>query len=125
MTPSLALWVAVAGGLGSLARYAVMVGLGPASARWPVSTVTVNLAGAAAIGLVVAVLASRGADSRWRIVIATGFLGGFTTFSALALDTVALIERRAWAAIAAYLVVTIAGGVAACAGGLWLGRQLA
>ena len=124
MTPGLAVAVAVAGGLGSLARYAVAVGLGPASTRWPWSTLAVNLIGALLIGLVVAVLASRGADNRWRVVIATGFLGGFTTFSALALDTVTLLERRAWAAVAAYLLVTIVVGVAACAGGLWLGRQL-
>jgi fluoride exporter len=57
-------------------------------------------------------------------VIATGFLGGFTTFSTLALDTVELLERRAWSLAVAYVAITIAAGVGACAAGLWLGQSL-
>lgn len=120
MSPGLALAVALAGGLGSLARWATSLAVGPT--RWPYATVTVNLVGALAIGLVAALCATR--DPRWRIVLATGFLGGFTTFSALALDAVTLIERRAWGGAALYLALTVVGGLAACAGGLWLGRQI-
>lgn len=121
MSWGLALAVAGAGGLGSLARYAVGLGLSSSSARWPWATLTVNLVGALAIGLVFALCAR---DARLRLVLATGFLGGFTTFSALALELNTLLERRAYGPAALYLVVTVAGGVAACAAGLTLGRQL-
>lgn len=124
MTAGVALGVAVAGGLGSLARYAIAVVLPPSPGRWPAATLTVNLAGAFLIGLVIALFAARAPDSRWRVVAATGFLGGFTTFSALALDAVALLERRAWFLAAAYLAVTLVGGLAACAAGLWLGGRV-
>ena len=116
--------MAVAGGLGSLARYAVGGALAPASTRWPWGTLVVNVVGAALIGLVVAVCAARPDGGRERVVLATGFLGGFTTFSSLALETVELLDRRAFATAAAYVVVTLVAGVAACAAGLALGAAL-
>ncbi|MBK9030237.1 MAG: CrcB family protein [Myxococcales bacterium] len=121
ISPGLAVGVAVAGGLGSLGRYAVASALAPVSGRWPWGTLVVNLVGAALIGLVVAVCASRPDGGRERVVLATGFLGGFTTFSSLALETVELIDRRAWFAVTAYVTVTVVCGVAACAAGLALG----
>jgi len=120
VSPGVALGVTVAGGLGSLARYAIATALPTRGARWPWATLTVNVLGALAIGLVVALAAAR-PDDRARTLIATGFLGGFTTFSTLALESVQLVERRAWGTAAAYVGVTLVVGLAACAAGLWLG----
>ncbi|MEZ4401622.1 MAG: CrcB family protein [Kofleriaceae bacterium] len=118
-----ALALALAGALGTLARYGVAMAMGPGG-RLPWPTLVVNVLGAAAIGLVVAVCAARDAG-RLRLVLATGFLGGFTTFSSLALESVQLLERRAWGPAAVYVGVTLVAGVAACAAGLWLGHALA
>ena len=75
MSPGLAVGVACAGALGTLARYGVNLAAPPAPGRWPWATLAVNLIGALLIGVVVAVFEARGADSRWRVVITTGFLG--------------------------------------------------
>jgi CrcB protein len=125
MTAQLALAVTVAGGLGSLARYALAVTLTRPSATWPWATFAVNVVGAAVIGLVVAVCAARADGDRLRVVLATGFLGGFTTFSTLALETVTLVEARAWLAAISYVALTSIIGIAACAAGLALGRAVA
>lgn len=124
MTPQLALGVALAGGLGSLARYAVGAALASPTQRWPWGTLAVNLIGAALIGVVVAICAARPDGARLRVYLATGFLGGFTTFSSLALETVTQLQRRAYGSAVAYVAVTVVAGVAACAAGLWLGEAL-
>jgi CrcB protein len=119
--PSLgtALGVAGAGAVGSVTRWLV----GVWAARWtafPWATLIVNLVGALAIGLVIAALGARGLlDSRWRPVIVTGLLGGFTTFSAFAYETVALADQRRLSTAAVYVAVTMIGGLAAC----WLGLR--
>jgi len=118
-TLATALGVAGAGAVGSVARWLVAVW----TARWPAfpwGTLAVNVVGALAIGVVVAVLGARDLlDSRWRAVIVTGLLGGFTTFSAFAYETVALAERRQLGTAALYVGVTIVAGLAAC----WLGLR--
>jgi CrcB protein len=81
MSPSLAVAIAIAGGLGSLARYAVALSIGGGPGRFPWATLAVNVVGAAALGLVVALAAARPEAARWRAVVGVGFLGGFTTFS--------------------------------------------
>lgn len=124
MSPQLALGVTVAGGLGSLARYAVGAAVSSPTQRWPWATLLVNLVGAALIGAVVAVCAARPDGARLRVYLATGFLGGFTTFSSLALETVTLLQRRAYLSATGYVAATVVVGVAACAAGLWLGEAL-
>src|SRR5688572_11770966 len=89
MSGWVALGVALAGALGSLARWMIGSLLNRGGTPW--GTLAVNLTGAFAIGVVVAMLEARGlGGTRWRVVITTGFFGGFTTFSALALETVVL-----------------------------------
>jgi CrcB protein len=121
-----ALLVAVAGALGSLARYLlsnlVQRAAGP---RFPVGTLTVNVLGSFAIGVVMATFAARQAlDSRTRIAITAGFLGGFTTYSAFAWDAWALVEARAWGRAIGYVAATIIVGIAACVGGVAVTRAI-
>ena len=122
-----ALWIGVAGGLGSVARYLVGVSatrwLG---ARFPYGTLAVNVLGSIAIGLIFALAAGRGdlVDARTRMVITTGFLGGFTTYSAFAYDSLLLLERRSAGAFALYVGLTLAAGLAGCWLGVKLGRTL-
>lgn len=121
-----ALYIALAGALGSLARYGVGAGMQRlVGARFPWGTLLINVAGSFLIGLFMAVFAARGQlDSRARLAITLGFLGGFTTYSSFALETVSLIERRQTAAAALYVGVTLATGALACWAGLRAGAAL-
>lgn len=120
------LLVALGGALGSVCRYLVGLGamrlLGPA---FPWGTLTVNVAGSFAIGLLAELIVARfGASVELRLLLITGFLGGFTTFSAFALDAVTLFERGASLAATSYLLVSIVASIAAAIAGIGLMRSL-
>jgi fluoride exporter len=121
-----ALYIALAGALGSLARYGAGAGLQRlAGTRFPYGTLLVNVVGSFLIGLVMAMFAARGQlDSRARLVITIGLLGGFTTYSSFALETVTLLERRSLGAAAGYVSVTLVTGALACWAGLRAGAAL-
>lgn len=122
MTGITALYVAFAGALGSVARWGLASMWNRGGAPW--GTLAVNVLGSLAIGALVAALDARGlAGSRWRLILATGFLGGFTTFSAFALETVILVERRQLIVALGYVVATVLGGLAACALGYAVVRR--
>lgn len=121
-----ALWVAIAGALGSLSRYAVgLAGQRYLGDRFPYGTLAVNLLGCFAIGIVMVLAEARQMDPRIRVAVVGGFLGGFTTYSAFAYETLALAERRSTAAAALYVTLTVAGCFLACGAGLLLARRLA
>lgn len=103
--------VAVGGVLGALARYGVSLAL-PAG-DWPWATLAVNLAGSLAIGLLIPRLGS----GAWRPFLVTGVLGGFTTFSALAVETTSLVDGGRAPLALAYVAVTVVGGLALAAAG--------
>jgi len=123
-------YVFVGGGLGAACRWLV----GRASARllgssFPWGTLIVNLLGCFLIGLALG-LAERGLGSRrLRPMAVTGFLGGLTTFSAFAYETIDLARHGAFLKAAANLAADCVGGLAfAVAGlvlGLWLGSRAA
>lgn len=114
MTPSLVLGIAAAGALGASCRYLVDVAairrVGP-----PWGTAAINVLGSFGAGLV-AGLAARGLDPQVQLVVATGFLGAFTTFSTWMVQTVGLLEERHVGRAAASLLSLLAGVVAAAAG---------
>lgn len=117
--------VAVAGAAGTLCRYgASVVGVRLCGSRFPWATLVVNVVGAFLIGAVMASFAARGhLDGRLRVALTAGFLGGFTTYSAFAFETVTLAERRDTGLAVAYVAATLVFGLAACAAGVWLGRR--
>ena len=119
------LWVAAFGAVGSSLRYLVGLGTGRwLGLRFPYGTLTVNLLGCFAIGVLMVLLESRGTDPRMRLALITGLLGGFTTYSAFALDTLSLVERRSISAAALYVSLSMIGGLLACAAGVWLARRV-
>lgn len=116
MTPLL---IAVAGGLGAASRLLVD-GLvrHRVTSDFPWATILINVTGSFLLGLLVGL----GAGERWHDVVGTGFLGGYTTFSAASLETAGLLlDRRPLAAAMNGLGVLVAC-VAAASGGVAVGR---
>jgi len=90
---------------------------------FPWGTLTVNLVGGLAMGLLIGLLARFGSGGEgWRLFVGVGILGGFTTFSAFSLETANMIERGAMGLAAGYALISVIGSVAALFAGLWLVR---
>jgi CrcB protein len=120
------LLVAIGGATGSVARYLTGLAmtrlLGPA---FPWGTITVNIVGSFAIGLLTELVARKfAAPMEMRLLLVVGFLGGFTTFSSFSLDTMALAERGAILAAFGYVAASVLLSLGAAFGGLALGRSL-
>lgn len=126
----LLLAVAAGGAIGSAARYLVMAAIGSMGGAagglgFPWATLTVNVAGAFALGALVetfALIYSPGPEMRAFLVV--GILGGFTTFSTFSLDIVTLHERGEFLALAGYVIVSVAASVAALFAGLAMMRTV-
>lgn len=114
--------VAAGGALGALGRWGVAAALPGSADGWPWATLTVNVTGALVIGLLVARLTLAEAPAWARPFAVTGLLGGWTTYSALALDVHALLTGGAAVEALAYLVATTGLGLLACVAGLRVGE---
>jgi len=122
VNPALLALLALAGGLGAVARFLLdTVVRSRVGTAFPAGTALINLTGSLLLGLVVGLADSGALPDALRLVVGTGFLGGYTTFSAASVETEALVvARRPAAAIANGLVVPVAC-VALAAAGLALG----
>jgi CrcB protein len=119
------LWVSLGGAAGAAARYGVAQWAGNRFGwGFPWGTLAVNVTGSLAIGLLMTVLLTRGGDPAWRLLLVTGFLGGYTTFSAFSFETLALVEAQRWEAAALYAVGSVLLSLGACGLGLMLGRMV-
>lgn len=111
--------VALGGAVGAVLRYqsgrAMTAVLGPQTmTAFPWATLTVNVVGSLAMGLLAGWLARHGqASESWRLLLGVGLLGGFTTFSAFSLEMMLLIERGQAATAIAYALVSVLAGLAA------------
>lgn len=96
----------------------------PAQHGWPVGTLAANLTGAFLLGALLEVLGRRGPETpgvqRVRLALGTGVLGGYTTFSSLALETERLLADGAAATALGYAGVTLVAGVLSAAAGVAL-----
>jgi len=117
------LLVAFGGALGSVARYQIgaLILHHTMSWRFPAGTFTVNVLGCLVAGLLVGLGEYYGfLTAEIRLLVFTGFLGGFTTFSAFGVETIALIERGQLAIAAAYVLFSVLCGL----GALWVALKL-
>ncbi len=119
--PSLLL-VAIGGALGAVARAVISTSI---QARWPSTlpwgTLTVNVSGCLALGVLSGALASRpDVAPAWRALGAVGMLGAFTTFSTFEHETLALLERGATGAACANVGISLLAGLVA----VWLGQGI-
>ncbi len=110
--------VLVGGAVGTLARHGVAQAWSDPG-LWPWPTFTVNLLGSLLLGLLVA---RTGPRHPGRLLLGTGVLGGFTTYSAFAVETDQLLREDHLVLAALYPTVTVALGFLAALAGLTLGR---
>jgi fluoride exporter len=123
----LVLLAAFGGAAGSVARYlAVSAGTRMFGTAFPWGTFGVNVAGSFAIGAIMAGITFwLGGSSEWRVLLVTGFLGGFTTFSAFSFELMQLVERQAFVAAALYAGGSVALSLLACFAGFALIKAVA
>ena len=120
--------VFIGGGLGSALRYGVgrmsLAAFGP---NFPASTLIVNIAGCFLLGVLIGWVANRsaGMDQTVSLFLTTGVLGGFTTFSAFALDAVTLSERGDHLAAMGYVLASVVASIVGLLAGLTLLRATA
>jgi CrcB protein len=117
------LLIFLGGGVGSALRHAVnraaLTLLGPG---FPVGTLLVNVIGSAMMGIFASWLAARGEADQVRLFLTVGLLGGFTTFSAFSLDTVALWQRGEQGAALIYITASVGLSIIGLVLGLALAR---
>jgi CrcB protein len=120
--------VALGGTLGTGAREALALSFPAAPGTLPVTILLINVTGSLLLGLLLESLLRRGPDEGprrdLRLFVGTGVLGGFTTYSALAVDTGLLLDGHAGVAIA-YALGSVVAGALAAAGGIVLGGAFA
>ncbi len=113
------LLVGLGGAAGSMLRYTFSVWFKHAS--FPLATFLVNIIGSFIIGLVFAyALRSESFATNWRLFLAVGICGGFTTFSAFSLESLAMLQQQRIGMFFAYVLGSLLLGLAAT----WLGYSL-
>ena len=117
--------IGVAGALGALARYGVEGLVARRAGSFSVGDIRRQREGSFLLGLVFTLLTERAALAPWvRASVSIGFLGAYTTFSTLSLESYRLLETRSYSLAGANLLGSVAAGLLALYGGVVLGRAL-
>lgn len=117
------LLVSAAGGVGAVARFLLDTLTRRLTTRFPLGTLLINTTGSLLLGLVTG-LAGGPLAGRLHVVLGTGFLGGYTTFSTASVETVRLVRERRRMTAAAYGIGMLALSVVLATAGLWLGLRV-
>jgi CrcB protein len=118
--------IALAGGLGALARYS-LTGFTHRLTAWdfPVGTLLVNVVGCFVFGFLTPLLAERAhIPEAWRMGVIIGFLGSFTTFSTFGFDTIDLAQNGDWGKAALNVFASLLLGCCGVLAGLWLAGRV-
>lgn len=118
------LLIALGGGAGGLARWAVAAALPTPPGAFPWSTLLINTTGSLLLGVLAGFLLTRGSAERYlRPFLGVGVLGGFTTFSTYATETRALLAAGHYPTAMSYALGSLAAGLAAASLGVRLARR--
>ena len=123
----IALWIALAGGLGAVVRFVVDAEMKSRLAtrtRFPWATVGINVSGSFLLGLLAGWVMFRAGSTDIHAVVGTGFCGGYTTFSTASVETVRLLQQGRRRDAAVNVVVTLLASVLACGAGLALASSM-
>jgi len=107
-------YIALGGALGAVIRFLVALGM-----AFPLGTLTVNVIGSFLMGLAFVWFSTRTAG-QWPVFVMTGFLGGFTTFSAFSLDVLKLVEADRYVHAGGYVVASVVLSLLAIFVGVYL-----
>jgi len=120
------LWMALAGALGTLARYGFSLLTAPIArgTGFPIGTLLVNVLGSFLLGFIFGLALTRVSSHDLRLVVGVGFLGAFTTFSTFELETYRLLTERAYGMAAMYVFGNLVLGFAAVVAGQALAERI-
>jgi CrcB protein len=108
--------VGLGGAAGSMLRYGGNLLIG--NKDFPYATLLINIAGSFIIGLVIALsLKNETFANNWKLFLATGICGGFTTFSAFSLENLQLIQSGKYFLFILYVLLSVVLGLAAAFAG--------
>lgn len=117
--------IAIFGALGTLARYGLqgLVQLRVGSA-FPYGTLLINLSGCFFLGLIGQFTMNRMVlPAEWRVAVAVGFFGGFTTFSSFGWETAKMLEDGEWLRATTYVAASVVAGLLLSVAGIRLANR--
>lgn len=119
--------IVIGGAAGTALRAGLEAGFGATPGQWPWITLGINVLGSLLLGVLLEALAS-GDDSGWRrsvrLGIGTGVMGGFTTYSTYAVETVGLVLAGQWLLAIGYALMSVLLGIAAAVAGILMVRWI-
>ena len=115
--------VGIGGALGTILRFTTTKLLASYQLHFPIATFAVNIIGCFLIGLFLG-LAEKNEwmQGNMLLLLVTGFCGGFTTFSAFAVENVVLLEKQFFSTALLYSLISLVLGILACKGGFLLAK---
>lgn len=120
-----ALYVFIGGGIGAVCRYAISLGINPSSKGFPYATLAANFASSIILGLLIGYYLGKVVPDRQKLLLMTGFCGGFSTFSTFSAETYNLINSQSFGIAITYVLSSIIICVLAIGLGVLLGKSLA
>lgn len=115
--------IGLGGFIGTIFRYVIFITIQQKLfSEWPHATFVVNILGSLLIGIIYALSEKGSISTEWRLFIATGILGGFTTFSAFSNETVNMLRNSQLMLASVYVLTSVVIGIVATFAGIWLTR---
>lgn len=116
--------VCIGGGIGSAARFLLSAFIQRSfPGLFPWGTLTVNIAGSLLLGILTGLASRSLLSTDWRMLLAVGLCGGFTTFSTFSLEAAELLRGSQYALAFTYVAASVVAGIGAVIAGLWMARS--